>query len=855
MTKKIFISYCHQDESFKNDLEKHLSSLKRQNLIDIWHDRCISAGEEWKSEIDINLHDSDIILFLISADFLASSYCMDIEAKQAMDQHKKGTSLLIPIIVRSVRWRLEELNKFQALPKDAKAISSYSDKDSAWCEVVEGIEKLLNNLKKNHTETILLEQSAIKGINPSFLADINKTDIQLSHRRIDNICLSDIFIYPDISILWESNEKSILTSIKSSKNILNSPNLSIIFGEEQQGKTSLLKQAYLDLVKKENYPLYLHAEEIKTSEIQSIISKPLKFQYINLSYDEYITLPNKIILIDDFHLCTLNNKAKDKLITSLQTYFQWIIITANDSFKYIVPDLQGLEEFNRYELKLFGHQRREDLIRKWTSLGVEESISEIELYDNVCDLSEKLKLVISNNIVPSKPIYLIIFLQMQEAATTQNLELSSYGHYYQHLIYQSFEKINIEKKNYDKYMNILSELAFFLYKEKQFLDDKKLDYFFKEYANQFILENPNDIIANLEKCSILTKFDEKITFKYPYIFYFFVGKKIADSLHDNDEEDAKIIFFQILEKLYKEDNANILIFITHHTKNSWVLNEINNYLMGLFNQNTPAKLTRIELGFMADFISKIPDLVLEQRNITKEREAYNKNLDNFDENSLDKELEKNEEFEEDLLSNINKSFKAMEIAGQIIRNRYATIKKDNLEDLANQGILTGLRFLNYFIELSDNFKTEIIEMIQKTLLEHPSLTNTEIGRNAESIYMEITYGIIYSTLQKIASSIGSKDAWEIYKVLKEKNPTPAYSLIYQAIDLRFNNRSLDIQALKETYDSIDTSPVCVRLLRELVIQHIYMFPVDFRKKQQLSSMLKLDVQKQTLMDKNKRSKA
>ena len=197
----------------------------------------------------------------------------------------------------------------------------------------------------------------------------------------------------------------------------------------------------------------------------------------------------------------------------------------------------------------------------------------------------------------------------------------------------------------------------------------------------------------------------------------------------------------------------------------------------------------------------------------------------------------------------------MEIAGQIIRNRYATIKKDNLEDLANQGILTGLRFLNYFIELSDNFKTEIIEMIQKTLLEHPSLTNTEIGRNAESIYMEITYGIIYSTLQKIASSIGSKDAWEIYKVLKEKNPTPAYSLIYQAIDLRFNNRSLDIQALKETYDSIDTSPVCVRLLRELVIQHIYMFPVDFRKKQQLSSMLKLDVQKQTLMDKNKRSKA
>ena len=398
-------------------------------------------------------------------------------------------------------------------------------------------------------------------------------------------------------------------------------------------------------------------------------------------------------------------------------------------------------------------------------------------------------------------------------------------------------------------MNILSELAFYLYKEKHSLDNNKLESFFKEYENNFILDNPQEIIYNLEKCSILKRSDEGISFKYPYIFYFFVGKKIADSLHDNND-DTKEIFFRVLDKLYKEDNANILIFITHHTKNPWVLEEINKYLLSLFNQNEPAKLTRTELGFMSEFISKIPDLVIEQRNITNERDEYNKKLDNFEEIKT----EKDDDFEDNLLSNINKSFKAMEIAGQIIRNRYATIKKNDLEHLAEQGISTGLRFLHYFIELSDNFKSEIIDMIQKTLLEHPSLTNTEIGKNAENIYLQITYGIIYSVLQKIASSIGSKDAWEIYKVLKNKNKTPAYSLIYQAIDLRFNNRILDMQNLKETYYEIETSPVCVRILREIVIQHTYMFPVDFRKKQQLSSMLNLDIQQQTLMDKNKRSK-
>ncbi|MCP1773116.1 hypothetical protein J2T38_001964 [Neisseria perflava] len=164
-----------------------------------------------------------------------------------------------------------------------------------------------------------------------------------------------------------------------------------------------------------------------------------------------------------------------------------------------------------------------------------------------------------------------------------------------------------------------------------------------------------------------------------------------------------------------------------------------------------------------DFVSKIPALVMEQRNIQTERENYNRQLDSLmeDKESANFSMEKKEEFEEDLLLNINKSFKAMEIAGQIIRNRYATIRKDSLENLADEGILTGLRFLKYFIELSDNFKDEIIELIKKNLSEHPSLTNTEIGKNAENIYMRITYGVIYSTLQKIASSIGSKDAWEI----------------------------------------------------------------------------------------------
>ncbi|WP_367398924.1 toll/interleukin-1 receptor domain-containing protein [Neisseria perflava] len=144
------MSYSHQDESYKKELETHLASLRHRGIIEVWNDRRISAGEEWKDEIDNNLKNSDLILFLISSDFLASDYCMDKEALQAMKQHEEGTSTLIPIIIRQVRWQQEELNKFQALPKDAKAVSSssWSSSDEAWCNVVEGIETVLETIKK-----------------------------------------------------------------------------------------------------------------------------------------------------------------------------------------------------------------------------------------------------------------------------------------------------------------------------------------------------------------------------------------------------------------------------------------------------------------------------------------------------------------------------------------------------------------------------------------------------------------------------------------------------------------------------------------------------------------------------------
>jgi len=151
---KLFFSYSHEDEAFKNKLNKHLKMLQRLSVISAWQDRDISAGSEWEQEILGNLEQADIILLLVSDNFLASDYCWDKEMERALQRHEEGTARVIPIILKPVDgWYQAPFGKLQALPKDAKPISSWSNEDEAYTNIAAGIRKVAENMSKNPKAT------------------------------------------------------------------------------------------------------------------------------------------------------------------------------------------------------------------------------------------------------------------------------------------------------------------------------------------------------------------------------------------------------------------------------------------------------------------------------------------------------------------------------------------------------------------------------------------------------------------------------------------------------------------------------------------------------------------------------
>jgi hypothetical protein len=137
----IFISYSHADELLKEELLKHMAPLAHLNLVQTWHDRKMIAGDHIDAEISRELRNSNLILLLISADFLNSEYCYHVEMEEAVKRHNRGEVKIIPVILRHCYWKETPFGKLVAARKDAKPVSDYRSRDEAFLEVIMAIRK------------------------------------------------------------------------------------------------------------------------------------------------------------------------------------------------------------------------------------------------------------------------------------------------------------------------------------------------------------------------------------------------------------------------------------------------------------------------------------------------------------------------------------------------------------------------------------------------------------------------------------------------------------------------------------------------------------------------------------------
>ena len=187
----VFFSYSHADEDLRDQLEKQLAMLKRQGVIETWHDRRIGAGQELGQVIDDHINSDDIILLLVSPDFIASDYCYDIEMKRAMERHEAGEAIVIPVILRACDWHHAPFGRLLGTPKDGKPVTQWPDRDEAFLQVARSVRDAAGRISGSQAS------ATVKDSPPKATVRQSDASPSITSPRSSNLRLSKTFTQRD----------------------------------------------------------------------------------------------------------------------------------------------------------------------------------------------------------------------------------------------------------------------------------------------------------------------------------------------------------------------------------------------------------------------------------------------------------------------------------------------------------------------------------------------------------------------------------------------------------------------------------------------------------------------------------
>ena len=312
---RLFYSYSHKDADHRCEMEKSLALLEKQGLLHQWSDREILPGQHISKEIRAKMAQANVIVFLLSPDFIASEECRK-EWDYAESLSDNGElAFRIPIIVRDCAWKdMLGGDDLKALPDDGTAVSHYTHKDTAWHEVYKGIKAVANELKQTFSPR------------EEFLREIQDTEF-ISNERIK---LEESFVFPRMTRndLKVSGQPTPNTTISNQEQLLNI-RYSLVHGQEKSGKTALARYLYLSLVAESKPVLFVDVSQSTVTPKDSFLKGRYQSQFHG-DYSLWVEQSNKTLIVDNMtsdrraiELRTLRDSSFSSLVTRLGCLRTW----------------------------------------------------------------------------------------------------------------------------------------------------------------------------------------------------------------------------------------------------------------------------------------------------------------------------------------------------------------------------------------------------------------------------------------------------------------------------------------------------------------------------------------------------
>lgn len=668
----------------------------------------------------------------------------------------------------------------------------------------------------------------------NFEAFLNDPGIQINHPLKENILLDDIFIFPDLRLGTQKviSSKELLDINKSGNKIL-------ISGSEDSGKTTLIKVLIKHYLKAGYYPLYIDTHSIQlmeTEEILELIDQKFEELYHQESAEIIKAEPDdkKVIFIDNFDKISKDYNIYSNILKKVYHTFKNVILTEETPFNIInnvhlsISSEELARHIRHYEIMEFGHKLRSSLIQKWNKIG--NSVQKGEETKNFIDA------VIGHNLVPSYPIFLLMILQITHNEEADTVSGSSYGQYYEYMIIKSLSK-SVEREKLDIYLDYLSNLSYHLFrKHNQAISPEEFSTFYKEQIiNLPHLLTHTDIIEALIKADTITVEESFYRFKFKYIYYYFVARYLSKNM---DSESVKEDIKSLCRDLHNDDYANIVLFLTHHTKDQQIINEILLTTESIFSEIDPFSLEEdsLEIDELIEELStlgtkdkKLKELITEysSRSIEKAIPQIVQGDDQFaDESELITFHFAREEY--------SAANMALKIVGQILRSA-KTQEEDKFSPLVRQSYLMALRSLNAHKKTLDLIKAIILN----TYEERPEseVKIEDLSKEIlikEELYLSYKKIFIYY-LRQTALSIGYPFThdWK-----KDKQPGSLMACLLQAASMAGGKEpDLNITEIEGIIVKGRSNIFMTDLIRQTLSLYLYINAINSEDRENIGELI------------------
>lgn len=680
--------------------------------------------------------------------------------------------------------------------------------------------------------------------NIEYTQNLDEMPTPIYNHEKEKLKLSEIFIYPDLESMNERiNKTDIDGKYMSAEQLLGDADhtLFILEGGNQCGKTSLCHMYYTTLAGAHKYPLMVGGKEVTNNNLKRILRNAYERQYLPefADYDKYEQYDkvDKVLLLDNFDKCKLARDVKEKMIKELLLQFGKVIITVRED-KFIVDSLNyfSKEATVLYHIKSFGYEKRAKLIEKFYEKYDNQCISQQEMLDKTNEALRMVQQFLGKEYIPPYPIYILSLLLSSTKLMGQSYAQTAYGHCYDAIITCAL-LTQVKDDDVSQFRNFLKNFAFYKFVQKmESMPEEKFRAFYDEYQKHYIITSYENCKRVLINTGLLVCEDEcYYKFGYKYVYYFTVAEYISGIVN---QPVGKEIIQQLCNDIESEEVANILIFLTYHIDDVSFIDETIFTLMSSIEDVDPITLDRND-GFYAS-IEKLCDEmkketvdVFKKSDPKKAREELMRQQDTAERERENREEEKRQNARS---LKIDKALRAIEVVGQIIKNRRNSLEKSKLKEMLVELYYAGFRTVNYLgSTLAADKKTLVEDIIKDEDLGGDTI---KIREHIDYFFEMTTFRFCLFVFGKIIRSVGVKELRWLYNEASAQIDTPAADIVTFSIESVYSK--LVVEDLKKLVEKYKDNSAAMTIIRARVRSYLYNNYVEVNDRKRIAAALRLD---------------